>query len=527
MNGYTPLGNDILNILAGYGENPRISNPQREHWCAEDVVPEALGCDHHKALRLLKEDGGDGLTVGSLRREDAARVSDYGLRHAFPPARDLVRLAAFLRLDLYRALNLVLKGEWELVQAERSGWRPNNGMPLEAVLHSAAGSIPHVVNDNFNPDTHVLFCLFEEHGAAATQAGYDPESFDTLVQEMIMAEMHVVANRSPELRHFSERSARTVEAMNQATAEQKQEFWLLKCQWLEQNQSLGELLLVLEKRRLANANVRQRWLAAFGKEWFGLEQQAGRVEDLSRRLAFKRMHPELSLEGLDAAMAEDEATRAAELERLEFEISLGLPDHTADVGGAVLSEKEVAEYVRRSKKLLRELFFLVHPDGLRRQPAFGKLTEKQQDRLKGLWQRVMVIRHNELNWPARFLAHDMRPLFVLEQMLAEAKAVLDMAGLETEVSTVIQGDTLAEQTDWLKRAICQIEDGQEIARGELKTLMEDRDVLEQQAMLACPEQKQADLKQQMLRKTEEYREQADKLGGELAALFAGEGKNTQ
>ncbi len=259
---YTSLAEDLTVLIDSYADNPLISEHQRGIWKPEgrtkDVTHGMLGRDHPKALRLLEADGYDGQPVGSLSSRSAESFWYYNENHVFPPTDDLIRLCIFMRLDLYRIVAMVLKGKWEEFFArEVCAWRANVGKDLSELLEKE-DEMGKALSE-FNPDTgDLLSRLLEnanidlsktrssllqetESGAGPlstvvdelmgelpsygirwlVEAKYAPDTFDTLVQTMLLNKLHWVATTSAELDHFRRHTVEEIVVCIQGTDDER------------------------------------------------------------------------------------------------------------------------------------------------------------------------------------------------------------------------------------------------------------------------------------------------------------------
>jgi hypothetical protein len=555
------LSDDLCELLGNWGTNALRTAAQRARWRKQKLsqrwFSDGRNGKEPSYLILLVEDGWDGLPVGSRKPNAAERFFSYQHDHCFPPPRDLVRLGMFLHLDVYHTLALVLKSEWEKFFAQKMKWKhtkcghPERDDLLEILMNRDEAT---ALKSSFNPDTTALFSLFAEEGnrdkiAASKgirlsvekdgdgppeiqwpskEVGTDVEGvritalqtkhFDTLVQEMICADLHLAANASPELEAFAQRAAKELWLILNGPPGQEETFWLAKASWLELLERLGELLLVLENRRLENANIAHKWWTIFGGAYVTLQEQADRVAVLRLAIELKDAAGcNLSREKLEEEIrkAFDEKSRRLQAEQVAA--SLGW-NGTDPVDGAAISDQEFAEYRRECKRVAREIFFLIAEDTLKHHPSYAKLTDEQKGILRELFDRIMAIKPWEVGYPNGMLGHHERKLEPLLDILAQVKAILANAGLSTDVKLISQGETLAEQMEWLNQAIKNIKRDLETVCTEIKVLGDDPIIREKQATLARPE-KHEKVKEDMLERAEEYRKEADELQKRLDVLF--------
>jgi chaperonin cofactor prefoldin len=184
-----------------------------------------------------------------------------------------------------------------------------------------------------------------------------------------------------------------------------------------------------------------------------------------------------------------------------------------------IDPEEFSRYRQECKRVLRELWLLIHPDLLQHHPAYEQLTEGQKEQLGKLWHRIMRIRPEELGFDPGVIGYNNRSLEILLDALASAKAILAHSGLDTETSLIIEGETLFEQVAWLQRATDRLEHEIENVQAELKTLLEQDDIWDKSALLACSPEQQEKARAEMLERAEEYRQQADTLEVHMSTLL--------
>lgn len=517
------LSDDLTAIIDQYETNPRITEPQRAIWKRDGKVrPKAIrhrdlgtgqGC-----LRLLEELGHDGQPVGKHSAKAAEHYWDYGRSHVFPPTRVLVRFCIFMHLDLYHTVALVLKGEWEHSYGhDFKGWRPNEGAAFLDVLDESSEQDTREGGYRFNPDTHAIYDLLEEHGHVASKAGYTADSFDSLAQEMLLNELHRVPYGSKRPADFAATESHRLELIREGTPEQQQAFWLAKCAWTQLQVDLDEVSFRLESVRLKNAEVFRRWLCAFGKFELDLRTQVIRLQNLEDRFNLKKADPSLTREEVEHKVEEKEKLRQKELKDLEYETAIAPPLQEDLEGGVPIDAGEFKDYRKKCIKLLRKIKFLTHPDRWDCK-AYRDLTDEQKEELKRILLEALEIDPEELGYPKGHVNHDMRSLEGLQRILWRVETILENAGLEVNVDLVVRGDTLAGQLEWLESDLGRLEQDIEFAKSQLLVLVNDPDVARKRQILACEESHekiQADMKKD----AEKHQREADELEAALEKEF--------
>lgn len=427
---------------------------------------------------------------------------------------ELLRLACDCELSVVHSVALLLKQEW---QGQFTSVLDVEDGDEQAFLSYVSKNLAHL-RQQYQPDTRKHYQRLEDMGGLASGAGYNHGAFAELCRELIRADLHLLGIQSPELEAFGAREAMARGLLGDATTAQREAFIAAKSSWLQQQDELAEGLLVLEQRRLENANIVREWMALFGAEYMALQEHVSRLELAQMRMELAKAQPELAREAIEELVAEVERERNKVLAALRAQVALA--PRLAKIGGGAPADVDLIADMRADcKRLLRQLWALLHPDKLHQHPAYGELTEQQRKQLAELWHACMEIRAEELGFASDSLGSQYRSRVVLQNALDTARAVLTAAGIDTDVNLIIQGDTLELQLQWLAHAVESLQQDLALLQVELKALLDDRDVQEKIAMLSMPADRQAQLRSEMRTRAEACRAQADDLECRLNVHF--------
>ena len=441
----------------------------------------------------------------------------YGEDHEFPDSEALVALLGGLEVDLYRTLALVLKADWEKTYAcSCKKWAPRSGRPLMPIFTEVQER--DVRAADFNPDTQSLFSLLTAQNYLAEQQGYSMAEFDTLIQQMILSELHLDRNDGPEIATFAAAETARLVMLETASPEEQQAFWSARCRWTQVQESLDELHVQIENRRLRNAETRRAYLALFGKDEVVLQEAVYRHCDLNRRKLLLEANPELTAAQLDDLVETEEERHRKELDDLIFCVTMAPALEKRFHAGGKLDFDAMREYKARATRLLRELRMKIHPDHLRNDSAYRKLTDRQRKELDALLHAAIEVNLDELGVPPGFIEHDMRSVAAMEAALAKVDALLRNAGIDTRIELVIQGETLRDQLAWLQKACQSIDRRIGTARTELHALATDTDAGRMQAVLDSPDQHER-IRQELRKATKEYRNKSEILEAHVVRLL--------
>jgi hypothetical protein len=414
---------------------------------------------------------------------------------------DIIRLGNIIGLDFTRILGLVLKAQFEqLITDDAPGQVDMNLVLPDEVIKE-------------------IYQAFEQTYGIDKKAGCSFQEFESLVQEMVLAGLHKVANDSPEHKAFKSRGDATTVMLQAGTPEQQDAYWILKTQWLHLQDEVGNCLTMLERRRLENATIKRNFLAEFGREYLEMQGQLNHLEGLGLRRNLLRADPDLSAEELEHLVLDAEQGRQRALEKLRLELAFStIIFHSND--STSMSEDGYQRFKKKYKQLLRKVWLTIHPDQLQNNPEYRSLTRHQQDYLKLLWEELMEIRPEETGYQKEQIGYTFRDMDRLAEIAQLADTILANAGIDTSASMIIQGNTLEEQLNWLKERNRYLEQQIDLIKIELRVLLEDRDMREKMAMLACSAGQKNRIITEMLARSKNYHEEADQIQAELESIMS-------
>ena len=415
-------------------------------------------------------------------------------------------------MDFYQTLALILKNQWEVFVSDVSE------TPWSEIVKTRYANIDlQSLKTKFHPDTSIIYQAFEDNEKKAKKLEITPQSFEVLIHEMILADIHLVGIDSPEMKEFIKRTQKSFEMTKNSTKELEQEFQMIKSDWLQSHEELGDLLMLTEQIRLKNAHINREFMIVFGKKYFELKTQSIRYDKIKLKVDLFESMQVSSMKELEQMVADVEANMDREMNNLHMEVfmapllsrSQGLPNK--------IDSDEMLSHHRKCKKILREIWLLAHPDRLMNQKNCENLTESQQQKLKELWNKAMKIRPEEIGFKDWQLGYSCRSDLILEDILASIKTILENIGIDTDIHLIIQGETLNDQISWLKMATEKLEREIETVRAEIKTLIENKDIAKKSALLSSTTYLQEDARKEMIEKSLQLKKEADRLEAYLSS----------
>jgi hypothetical protein len=426
---------------------------------------------------------------------------------------DLLSFALFCQLDFHRILALLVKGEWQ--------WYLSRRLPPDRSIEEVVSEGLAAVRDlssGFNPAMDKgpgdvgLFRLMEDHGGLASGCGYDEKDLRDFVRHMILADVQMFAGRSPELANFIAAEEAQRALLKGASTDAADEFWKKKRIWIELENEVEGLLLKLEEQTLRNRKSQRQWMSVFGHIYIPLLESEYLFTSLTYRINCKSDDPDLTMEDLDALDEECRQTEKEHLEKLKKN-AISVRKVLPGSGGIPLDHEEMEEYEQECKKLLRKIWRLTHPDRIEQE----KFTPEQKKKLRAYFEEAVPFQEAG-SLDDEEIALSMRSLVALKELLARVEAVWKSMGLDCNEQSVIQGETLAQQCNWLDTRIRELEEEAGQVRVELMAAANDPEFREMDACLSSPEQIST-ICGDMNAKLEWYYEQNQLLELRLADLF--------
>lgn len=420
---------------------------------------------------------------------------------------DVVRFGVELELEFHELVVLLLKSEWQRAIATL----PTAGATVDTRL----------LEKRFAPDGAPLFAALAAGGLVPNAFVFDERSLQDLLREMVALELHLAALRGRETGAFVERQTAAVAMLRGQPPEVAAALTDAKRDWLMLLEELGDRLLYLEHRRLDRENVMQRWAQAFGADYVALVEQSIRIARLQRLIDLKLAAPASTRAALEARAAESEDREVAELRRLRYRLGI-VGRRAANAERVPISSEALAAYRRNSKRVLREIWLLIHPDKLAQNPRFRELTAAQKDLLDSLWSRAMTVRAEELGFEDDEVGYEHRSLVVLEEILGNVRDVLANAGIDTDVNLVPKGDTPEAQLQWLRAASQRLRVELDHVQAELLALLNDDETRQRAALLAAGAEQKTRFLEATRAEARKLAERAARMEQYLEGLFGDE-----
>ena len=324
---------------------------------------------------------------------------------------------------------------------------------------------------------------------------------------MIISNMHLFAQDSHELKVFIEKEKKEKDLLKGASEADKEELWIKNRSLYEVKREQSELLFNRENQRLENANINNKFLKTFGKDYVPLVETMNVHDSLQRRIDIKKENLELSEEEVNNEEAKMRKEQEENLEKLKEDIAF------AEISGLAVSDKnyatpeEIVEYDKAQKKVLRDICKLTHPDSIGNE----NFTPNQLKRIDEFYKKAIEIHKSEIGYEERSLS-------ILVDICDSVKRLWESMGVDIDEDLIIQRDTLEEQLNLLEESIVRIERTIKTIKEELFILLNDPDIREKHASMSSPEQI-SQIIEEMKNKKIEYENKIEALRQEYEGLF--------
>jgi hypothetical protein len=432
---------------------------------------------------------------------------------AWPKDKELIDFGRSFGLNCIETLALVLKAQFEVFCMETND---NGNRQSRMILLNNLKSDPYKakryslefnVGINGTAGEEEIYQLFEDSDHLASDAGYTIDKFGTLINQMIISNMHLFAQDSHELKVFIEKEKKEQDLLKGASEADKEELWIKNRSLYEVKREQSELLFNRERQRLENANINNKFLKTFGKDYVPLVETMNVHDSLQRRIDIKKENLELSEEEVNNEEAKIRKEQEENLEKLKEDIAF------AEISGLVVSDKnyatpeEIVEYDKAQKKVLRDICKLTHPDSIGNE----NFTPNQLKRIDEFYKKAIDIHKSEIGSSRRSLS-------ILVDICDSVKRLWESMGVDIDEDLIIQKNTLEEQLNFLEETIVRIERTIKAIKEELFILLNDPDIREKQASMSSPEQI-SQIIEEMKNKKIEYENKNEELRKEYERLF--------
>lgn len=431
----------------------------------------------------------------------------------------LIKLGIKNELGLFRTLHLLLKAHWEAHVSDRLQWASNNGLIDDSFRNlEFSNSELEMLCATFSIDAGYLYKLFTA-AAADLLEGLPVKSFQVLTTECVHARLQLNANNSIEVRTYAANSLQEALLVNSCSAEQEITFWDAKQEWLLELCALENCLENLEQLKISAAYVERDWNRLVGRENLVLIETTLRLDILVEKTRLLEENPGLCELELRQRITKMLEAREREIRQMQETLQcIEHQDHYIVDNMISLDAVQVVEIKKQSKKLLRQIRAVLHPDKLEQHANYHALSEKQCEQLKDLWLEVAEIRIEDLNVDSDSALACRSPCR-LADILMRAKIILDYAGIDINVMLLPQGDTYEERLSWYRQQLQLIHSERDHAKAESQAIWENEEQNDKKTILRQSGEVQANFREKLTGQIANLEEVCEEYETRLASLL--------
>jgi len=353
----------------------KLSNPRTELL--------RLTAAHSDPLVLLEDNN----PVLSISRDDFIGIFDYQSDHYVLSDELIFRIGSFFNLDPPNIIALMLKSQWELFYFNALAHSGKINFDFASELKNLDSISEHI--GFFEPSAEILL----NGTSLLPKKNVLPKPIKFYYRDLLDGAKFLQPNSAI---HYSDRPISEKTMLDNASESQRSTYQDSKQLWLFKSSEFDEILFLLERKKKINLGIEGKYFRAFTS----LENAKGKlIYSLEKYKVILNLipdHPDLSYKEL-VLLANKELVAARQaradlrdmIARSRFCIGL----ENGGGGHSSLSLEFRNEYARDCKKLIRKLFFLLHPDT---SPNYLHLSKKNKKTLNGLWLDLMKCTKNEV-----------------------------------------------------------------------------------------------------------------------------------
>lgn len=511
----------IKHYLQNWDTNSDRTEKQKELYPCKRFTLRQLGNEpaskRMDSIRLVGMDGWDGQYIGSV---SATTASEYGWHKDYqvhPKTRDLIRFGLFFHLGPERTLILVLKSDCEkyLCQALMEESTAAELSPLD-LIENLSVKDSRLVSFARDIDARIvwnaLYTQFAEQQSFAGAASYDEQRFEALAKEIVTHKVQAYALNSAYTEQFLKNHQTECTVLKKKQKAIQEEYYRLKREWTEQQNSLDCLLLQQSNIMERNSTLRTEWMKTFGDMEIEMQTLQFRQEELTFQINIKEVNPEKPyaevMQMVQEHIRKRRDTFEEEKRQIEWLLTTARMIDQRDVISSLLVGKfpigQQIEYMNQMEKmkhdLLHDIYFRTHPDATARE----SFTDEQRETLLALFDQSRQLKKQNQFSTAQLV-------LLIEDILEKVNRIWDHIGIDVHAYdlTVIDEEPEA-MIDKLKLKIDSLLEEDAKLRNEIFLLLNDAEMNEYEAILSSSEETRL--------RSEEYQAKIQALREEVAGL---------
>jgi hypothetical protein len=372
-NKITRLSDDIrLIFIAAYGEN-------------EEMI--RLCKDHHDPFQHY-----DKKPVLNITQDEFVGIFNYNSNHYFLSPEQVFRFGMYCRLALPNIISLILKAEWESFLSEMSGYSANSRLNPGSILGDR--NLIEMYIPDFRPGIRKIFNMIMNNSDGSNYT-IKFGQFDFIIRDLLEQNDFLTGNDQIS-QLYSEKVITEKILFSNISGQERESYLKLKGLWMVKSTALDDMLMMLERKKKLNLSIEDKYFRIFGSLEVDKARLTVRVKRYKLMLEIMCERPELTLRELFSLA--DNSLIEAERERSDIKNKIARSnnyiEHFISEGSTPAATDEFRNsYVQECKKLLREIFFLLHTDTC---PNYSGLSTQKRTEINELWLKLMKSTKDEL-----------------------------------------------------------------------------------------------------------------------------------
>ncbi len=454
--------NSFLALKTNLHQNPNAMLPSTISLLSEDLITLAkLSNPQIELLRLTAAHSDplvlkDNTQVLPISKDDFIGVFDYQSDHYFLSDELVFRVGSFFNLDPPNIIALMLKSQWELFYFNALAHSGKIKFDFASELKNVDSISEHI--GFFEPSVEILL----NATSLLPKKNVLPKPIKFYYQDLMVGAIFLQPNSAI---HYSGRPISEKTMLDDASEFQRATYHDLKQLWLFKSSDFDENLFLLERKKKINLGIEGKYFRSFNS----LETAKGKLtyslEKYKMILNLIPDHPDLSFKEL--VLHAKKQLVAARQARSDLRDMIARSSYYIDLenGGGSLSSFSSEfrnKYSRDCKKLIRKLFFLLHPDT---SPDYLHLSKKNKKTMDGIWLDLMKCTKNEVcSFAPSMMLYSLPDLDHLQALYQRVCGILEIDpeekydfGIDRLDFLIRKGTPLEELLEFFKSEMDRIE----------------------------------------------------------------------
>ncbi|MBG0860912.1 MAG: J domain-containing protein [Bacteroidales bacterium] len=330
--------------------------------------------------------------VLNMTQDEFVGIFNHNSDHYFLSPVQVLRFGMFCRLPFPNIIGLILKAEWELFLSEMAGYANGSGKNLGTLLYDKY--LVELYLPDFKPGIRKIYNMIVNNtgdsGCTITLS-----QVDFMINDLLDGHKFLSGNDQVS-RLYSEKVITEKIMLSNISRQERESYLRLKELWMIKSTALDDMLLMLERKKKLNVSMENKYYRIFGV--LEIERVRLTIRHERFRLIISIMHDQPELKVRDLFRLADNRLTEAETERSDIKNKIARShnsiEHYFPGGSSPAATDEFRNaYMQECRKLLRKIFFLLHPDRLM---CHQSLPEEKKTEINELWLELMKSTKDEV-----------------------------------------------------------------------------------------------------------------------------------